>query len=458
MTFNPAFIFLLFFQISASYYSGIFFSKYKGNFRKTLLTILLLINISPLLVFKYSNFFIININYSAALIGWNYSINALKILLPIGISFYVFKSVSYIIDVYRDTIPVERRFDVYALYISFFPELLAGPIDRAKNLITQIKEIPKPSYDLITQGIRLIIWGLIQKVVIADRLALFVNPVFDNPGNFGSLTLIIASIFFSFQIYCDFSGYSDIAIGTGLLFGFKLMNNFDSPYISKSVSEFWRRWHISLSTWFRDYLFLPIAYKVLRVIKKPKLLGIKNEIWSYTIATIATMLVAGLWHGASWTFIMWGLLIGLYITISFGSKKLRKKINNITGLNKKPVFHNYIKIFISYSLITYAWIFFRANSLSDSFLITKKIFTGISFDTSISQIIASTGFNINNFIISILGIITIMIYQFKKQELKIKLGSLSIPYSLKFVFYTIVAIVIFLLGIFNSKQFIYTKF
>ena len=290
---------------------------------------------------------------------------SLNLLLPIGISFFTFRMVSYLIDVYYQRIPAERHLGIYALYVSFFPQLLAGPIDRAARLIPQLKAPVYFNWERITSGFRLIVWGLFKKMVIADRLILFVNQAFLNPEG-QSLHLIAAAYFYAFQIYCDFSGYSDIAVGVSRILGFESMKNFDFPYFSKSITEFWSRWHISLSSWLRDYLFLPIAYATMRKIKGEKMLAVKVETWGYFVGIFFTMLLGGLWHGASWTFVIWGGLYGIYQMFAYASKRLRKKIVKKIGLQRLPWLHSALSVFITFNLVSFAWIFFRAASFRNA--------------------------------------------------------------------------------------------
>jgi len=287
--------------------------------------------------------------------------SSLHILLPIGISFFTFRMLSYLIDVYLRRIPAEKHLGIYALYVSFFPQLLAGPIDRAAHLIPQLKSPVHFDWDRITSGFRLIVWGLFKKMVIADRMIFFVTHVFRSPEG-QRLYLVFAAYFYAFQIYCDFSGYSDMAIGVSRILGFTSQKNFDFPYFSRSVSEFWNRWHISLSSWLRDYLFLPLAYATMRRIKGAELLAVKAETWGYFVGIFLTMLLGGLWHGAGWTFVIWGALYGVYMMFAYASKRLRKKIVKKTGLQRLPRLHAAWSIFVTFNLVSFAWIFFRAPS------------------------------------------------------------------------------------------------
>jgi alginate O-acetyltransferase complex protein AlgI len=321
------------------------------------------ISLGLLFIFKYLELFRQTLHDLAGGVLHLQPWSPLKIILPVGISFYTFKIISYTIDVYYRRIPAEKHLGIYALYVAFFPQLLAGPIDRAALFIPQLKKPVDFDWERINSGFRLFVWGLFKKMVIADRLALFVAEVFPNPEGQG-LKLIFAAYFYAFQIYCDFSGYSDMAVGITKILGFDSMKNFDFPYFSANITQFWSRWHISLSSWLRDYLFLPLAYATMRRIKGARLLAIKAETWGYFIGIFLTMLLGGLWHGASWTFVIWGGLFGVYQIFSYASKRLRKKLVRKTRLQRLPRLHSALGIFITFNLVSFAWIFFRSASFS----------------------------------------------------------------------------------------------
>ena len=294
------FLSLILFSTFLDYFIGLRLKvETRSNVRKGLLWSSLVVNLGFLLFFKYFNFFIDNLNDSLRILGFSWSLQSLNIILPVGISFYTFQTLSYTIDVYRKKINPTTDFVVFASYVSFFPQLVAGPIERASNLISQFEEERRFSRSKAVDGLRQILWGLFKKVVIADNCAELVNEIFNNSGSLNGSTLFLGSILFAFQIYGDFSGYSDIAIGVSRIFGFDLMRNFAYPYFSRDIAEFWRRWHISLSSWFRDYLYIPLGGSRGGVVFK-----LRN--------TIIIFLVSGFWHGANWTFIIWGLLNALY--------------------------------------------------------------------------------------------------------------------------------------------------
>ncbi|MGE5340931.1 MAG: MBOAT family O-acyltransferase [Candidatus Omnitrophota bacterium] len=299
-----------------------------------------------------------------------------NLLLPIGISFYTFKMISYLIDVYRDNLKAETHAGYFALYVSFFPQILAGPIDRAIHFIPELKKKVSFDYSRIMDGFKLMTWGFFKKLVIADRLSPVVDNVFNNVYAHKGPAFIVATFFYSIQVYCDFSAYSDMAIGVSKILGFKSMDNFNSPYFSTNITKFWNKWHISLSTWLRDYLFLPISYKVMRWIKDGRFLNIKVETWGYVTGISITMFLGGLWHGAKWPMVLWGTLHGLYLAASYLTKKLRKRWVKQTGLKQYPTFHRVVKITLTFTMVSFAWIFFRANTIREAFYIVSHLHTG----------------------------------------------------------------------------------
>jgi len=316
--------------------------------RKLFLSASLTANLGTLFIFKYFNFF----NQSlASLVGAGYPISALHLILPIGISFYTFQSMAYTIDVYRGIVQPEKHLGIMATFVAFFPQLVAGPIERAPHILPQFRQRFRFDQARTVEGLRLILWGVFKKIVIADRLAIYVNTVYNAPQQYSGLPLIAATIFFAFQIYCDFSAYSDIAIGAAKILGFELMENFRQPYFSKSVREFWGRWHISLSTWFRDYLYIPLG-------------GNRVTFNRHLLNLMIVFVVSGLWHGASWTFVIWGALHGLYIV---GETILHRRETSF----RLPAA---LKIAVTFALVLFAWIFFRANTFSDALYVVGHLF------------------------------------------------------------------------------------
>ena len=340
MAFVPIYIVILAGTIVIDYFAGIWIENASGNRRKLFLTLSLIANIGVLAVFKYYNFFIDNINgifhFANSTANWPY----LKILLPIGLSFHTFQAMSYTIEVYRGNQKTEKHFGIYALYVMFYPQLVAGPIERPQNMLHQFHEKHSFDADNFFIGFKLILWGMFKKVVIADRLAILVNQVYNNPQEHNSTMLFIASVFFAVQIYCDFSGYSGIALGTAQVMGFKFMQNFNRPYQSKTISEFWKRWHISLSTWFKDYLYIPLG-------------GNRLSPTRTAMNLLTVFLLCGLWHGASWTFVIWGLYHGVFLIIE------RPVVSRWFEQKPRVLSHLY-----ALSVVMVGWVFFRSSSLS----------------------------------------------------------------------------------------------
>jgi D-alanyl-lipoteichoic acid acyltransferase DltB (MBOAT superfamily) len=418
-----------------------------GRKRKRLLKLGLVAALAVLIVYKYTDFVGSSLFSLAGLFFKDLVYKPFEILLPIGISFYSFKLVSYLVDVYNGNAPVEKHPGYFALYVTYFPTLLAGPIDRAVNFIPELKK--KVSFDMerILSGFRLIVWGIFKKMVIADRLAVFVGEVFKNPEQQG-INLIFAAYFYAFQIYCDFSGYSDIAIGIGRILGFKSMLNFDYPYFSKSLTQFWNRWHISLSTWLRDYLFLPIAYAVMRPIKTPRKYKIKAETWGYVVGMSVTMFLGGLWHGASWTFVIWGSLHGLYLVIGYITKKTRKRWAKKIKLNKLPKLRYLISVFITFNLVSFAWIFFRAESFDKAIAYINYLQLKPAADGQ------GTVYLIANLVMVVIFILMEIVY--KNRE---KLTILQrIPAVVKIAAFALFICLIIIFAVDTSNEFIYFQF
>lgn len=342
--------------------------------QKILLWCSLLFNLGVLGFFKYYNFFIDSWINLFSSIGYDIkSVWTLNIILPVGISFYTFQTMSYTIDIYRKQLKPTKDFISFASFVSFFPQLVAGPIERATNLLPQILNKREFKYDQGVQGLRLILWGMFKKVVIADSLAPMVNDIFGNYQDFGGGTLWLGAIYFSFQIYCDFSGYSDIAIGTSKLFGFELMSNFKFPYFSRNIGEFWRKWHISLSTWFRDYLYIPLG-------------GSKEGKWKSLRNIFIIFLVSGFWHGANWTFVIWGLFHAVLFIPSFVLKTNRKYVSSIIAEKSiLPSPKEAVQVLTTFILVTIGWVFFRSETIDDSFNYFCKLFLDFDFPGSKRQ-------------------------------------------------------------------------
>jgi len=354
---NPAYLGLILISITVTWVSGLLMEGREVQKKRLILAGSLVINLGILFFFKYYHFAINSIRFFA---HDKVTFPSFDVLLPVGISFYTFQALGYSIDVYYERVRAERNFITYALFVTFFPQLVAGPIERTGNLLPQFKVNHEFDYDRVTSGLRLAAWGMFKKVVIADQLAIYVNGVFGNPVFYPAASLALAVFFFTFQIYCDFSGYSDIAIGCARVLGFNLMSNFRQPYFSRSITEFWRRWHISLSTWLKDYLYIPLGGNR------------KGEVRRY-INLLITFLISGLWHGAAWHFVVWGALHGVFQIIGRSTAPFRNAIGRKVGLPEESRLRKAIQVCVTFTLVYFAWIFFRANTITDAFLITAKL-------------------------------------------------------------------------------------
>jgi D-alanyl-lipoteichoic acid acyltransferase DltB (MBOAT superfamily) len=365
------FLSLIFLSTIVDYFIGLHIPKQDSEKKQKLLLLCsVLFNLSILGFFKYYNFFVDSWIDFFSSVGYEIkSVWTLNIILPVGISFYTFQTMSYTIDIYRKKLEPTKDVISFASFVSFFPQLVAGPIERASNLLPQILKKRQFNYNQAIQGLRLIIWGMFKKVVIADSLAPIVDNIFSNYQDLGGGVLWLGAIYFAFQIYCDFSGYSDIAIGTSKLFGFEIMSNFKFPYLSRNIGEFWRRWHISLSSWFRDYLYIPLG-------------GSKEGRWKSLRNIFIIFLVSGLWHGANWTFIFWGLFHSILFIPSFIFKTNRKYTNSIIAENTfLPTIKEFSQIGVTFLLVTIGWVFFRSQTIVDSFSYLNQMLFEFNFPT-----------------------------------------------------------------------------
>jgi D-alanyl-lipoteichoic acid acyltransferase DltB (MBOAT superfamily) len=367
------FLSLILFSTFVDYTVGIKLSREKiVSKRKILLWVSIIVNIGFLGFFKYYNFFIDNFVLAFSVFGSKLEANTLNIILPVGISFYTFQTLSYTIDAYRKRLEPISDFLAFTAYVSFFPQLVAGPIERATNLIPQFMMKREFDYERAVDGLKQVLWGLFKKIVIADNCAIYVNLIFNNYQDYSGSTLVVGALFFAFQIYGDFSGYSDIAIGTSRLFGINLMRNFAFPYFSRDIAEFWRRWHISLSTWFRDYLYIPLG-------------GSRGNILNKIRNTFIIFIVSGFWHGANWTFIVWGALNALYFLPLLISNKNRQYLDTVSKGEFLPSIKDFFKIISTFSLTVMAWVFFRAESMTQAIGYFSIIFSKSLFDMPIFQ-------------------------------------------------------------------------
>jgi len=430
------FLFLLMFSTFLDYFTGIKMHDAKSEgMKKFWFWLSIVINLGFLGIFKYYNFFAESLANSLSMAGFKADFWTLQVILPVGISFYTFHGLSYVIDIYKERIKPERNFVDYSVFVSFFPLLVAGPIERATHLLPQIQRKREFNYNNAVDGLKQILWGLFKKVVIADNCAEYANMVFNNSGEYSGSTHVVAAIFFAFQIYGDFSGYSDIALGTARLFGIDLLRNFSFPYFSRDIAEFWRRWHISLSTWFRDYLYIPLG-------------GSKGGNWMRIRNTFIIFIVSGFWHGANWTFIAWGFLNALFILPSIIFRNNRNNLDIVAQGRTFANFREIVAMVITFTLTVFAWIFFRADNLTEAFQYIGEIFSPSVF---------SKPENIKNSTVWLLVGFVIMEWLGREEQYAIAKTGHNWPKVLRWIFYYIIVILIFQFrGL--SQQFIYFQF
>lgn len=447
MYFIPIYILILFGTIVIDYFAGLLIEQACDvRKRKTYLAWSILANVGVLAVFKYYNFFLDNINLASTWL-WDEptALRYLGIALPIGLSFHTFQAMSYTFEVYYGRQKAERNFGIYSLYVMFYPQLVAGPIERPQNVLHQFHEVKTFDYYNLTAGLRQMMWGLFKKVVIADNVAGLVNMTYGAPEEHSGLTLLITSYFFAFQIYCDFSGYSDMAIGAAKTMGYDLMENFRVPYAAGSIREFWSRWHISLSTWFRDYLYIPLGGNKVT----------KNR-WMFNLFIV--FLVSGIWHGANWTYIVWGALHGAYLMAGIIKDDILEK----SKLNSMDLggFSRPLNIFFTFHLAAFAWIFFRAETVSDALMIIDKIsdtqFSIPALKDSLG-ILAGSAKNLSKIVFII--ILLVVFYIIDPYMDRISKGKVIIPRSwMKHAIYAAITASIILMGYFGEVSFIYFQF
>ena len=440
MCWNYKYVLLIVVSTVVDYTTGILlYRSSRKRLRKLLLLGSLLTNLGLLFFFKYFNFFGGAINSVFDKFNIFYDIPAYNFLLPVGISFYTFQTLSYTIDIYKGKQKPEYHFGRFALFVSFFPQLVAGPIERSVNLLPQFRQEFDFDYERVKNGLMLMGWGFFKKIVIADRLAEYVNIVYNNPAEFEGIPNIIATFFFTFQIYCDFSGYSDIAIGAALVMGYRLMTNFRRPYFAMNISEFWKRWHISLSTWFRDYVYIPMGGN--RVVK-----------WRWYYNLFITFLVSGLWHGANWTFVIWGAIHGFYLIFAIWTAKYREGFNRWIGLTNRPGLFKFVQVFITFILVYISWIFFRANNVSEALFILKNHFI-LGGDQVVNL------FHIRaDFAISFIAIAVLLLIDFLEERFELSFRLNKLPRIPKWAMLVVFVCVLFVFAVWNETDFLYFQF
>ena len=434
------FLSLILFSTIVDYTVAIKLKREENNIkRKVFLWTSILVNLGFLGFFKYYNFFLDNFITAFSFFGTEIKANSLNIILPVGISFYTFQTLSYTIDVYKRKLEPTKEFIAFSAFVSFFPQLVAGPIERATHLLPQFYTKRSFNYSKAVDGLRQILWGLFKKIVIADNCAEYANLIFNNSVDYSGSTLVLGALFFTFQIYCDFSGYSDIAIGTARLFGFDLMQNFNFPYFSRDIAEFWRRWHISLSTWFRDYLYIPLG-------------GSRGGTWMKVRNTFVIFIVSGFWHGANWTFIIWGALNAIYFLPLLLTNNNRNNLDLVAQGKHLPSIKELSLMLLTFSLTVFAWIFFRAEDISHA----------IKY---ISEILSSSLFTIPKFAgmgkalttIILVGFFVLIEWFGREGQYAIAHLGLKWKRPLRYAMYYAIIIAIFWFGG-KEQQFIYFQF
>lgn len=445
MFFIPAYVLILLFTIVIDYYAGIKIENTSDhNGKKRFLILSIIANVGILAFFKYYNFFNDNLTSLLGIANQKNPIPYLNIILPVGLSFHTFQAMSYTIEVYRGNQKAERHLGYYALYVMYYPQLVAGPIERPQNILHQLYIPQTWNTNRVMHGLQLMLWGLIKKVIVADRLAIKVNEIYTGYNHVGGWGLMIGAVLFSFQIYCDFSGYSDIAIGASKIMGIDLMKNFNKPYFSKSISEFWARWHISLSTWFRDYVYIPLGGN-----------RVKEYIWLRNIFVV--FILSGFWHGASWNFIVWG---GLHAVLTISEILIRKFLSklNFGNITTKILFNS----FTTFIVVTVAWIFFRAENLGKAFFILKEIVYGLKIfiyqllytgTFSTIELYVKLTFPNSEYIICYILILLLLccdkLFNFHEE----KINGIK-----QFIYFLVAILLISILGISGNEQFIYFQF
>lgn len=469
MAWRVEYVALLMSSTLIDYWCGLKMSqKEEKKDRKPYLYISLASNLGLLFSFKYFDFLVSSTNTLFDFATISAQIPLLHLLLPVGISFYTFQTLSYSIDLYHGKIKAEKHLGIFAVFVSFFPQLVAGPIERASHLLPQFRKKYTFNYKRAKFGLQLMAWGFFKKLVIADRIAIVVNEVYSSPNEFSGLSICIASIFFAFQIYCDFSAYSDIAIGASSIMGYDLMKNFNSPYFSKSISEFWRRWHISLSSWFKDYVYIPLG-------------GNRTLKWKWYYNLFITFLISGVWHGANWTFVIWGALHGFYLIAALLFKPLSENLYSKLRLPREGFLYKITHASITFFLVVIAWVFFRANTVGDALTLLKR---SISSDfvlqvRDLLWVFKSSLLNPQNinweyplklgnevlhitfseFIIAILAILSMETIHFLQSRYSLREQISKFHWTARWFLYYLLIISIVFFGVFDSQsKFIYFQF
>lgn len=447
--FSNYFLCFLVLSTGMTYGCAILIENTEVRYRKFSFIAVLVINILFLAFFKYANFILDSVFGLINIFGASAQPIQLNIIMPVGISFYTFQALGYLIDVYKGKIKAERNIVDYALFVSFFPQIVAGPIERGGNMLPQYKAKRTFKYENMREGLILVLWGYFLKIVLADRLAILVDNVYDNYNSLAGTVLFIASLCYTFEIYFDFAGYSNIAIGLAKIFGFNLMDNFKSPYLSETITEFWRRWHISLSTWFRDYLYIPLG-------------GNRKGTFRKNINVLIVFMVSGLWHVASWTFVFWGLLHGIYQVIENITRGFRDRCSKMLNIHSTSLSHKFFKILVTFFLVNIAWIFFRIDDIGRAFEIIGK-FKDVQLSVLLDDTFLGFGLSAGELTLCIIGIIlTIFVDICNYREVNVRNIVYEQPLVVRWILYIILFFVVLICGIwgsgYNGTSFIYSNF
>lgn len=451
ISFIPIFIVLIAILVLVNYLLALSLNKSEGGNKNVYLTLIIIGNITVLAFFKYFEFIFPKVTPNIFVVNLFYRIEPIsEMVLPIGLSYFIFTLLSYHIEIARKTILPEKHLGYFALYLLFFPKIAQGPIERPQHLIKQFYIRTDFQLSIASEGLNRILWGFFKKLVVADRLAIYVNAIYNNQDHHSGISLAVATIFYSFQIYADFSGYTDIALGSAKLFGINLTDNFKRPYLSTSIQDFWSRWHISFSFWIRDYIFLPLAYFGSSKLSRVNHQALPTEKLVYAFAILITFSICGIWHGVGWTFLCWGLLFGIYLSIANWTKKLSQNVTRRIRVKKKSVAYKVYSIILTFSLVTFAWIFFRADSLNDAISIIRRIFTAdgpLFFG------------NPSTFIFGFLGILIVIAADLKHEYFQDRLLILHNSHRfIRIAAIVVLTLLILLIGVFDGGQFMYFQY
>jgi D-alanyl-lipoteichoic acid acyltransferase DltB (MBOAT superfamily) len=442
MAWRPAYVLVIWAITGIDYAAGLLIARAPaGAWKRAALLLSICSNLTLLFFFKYFEFFAVTVQTLLGFLDVAWQPPLLDVVLPLGVSFHTFQALSYTIDVYRGRKDAERNFRRFALFIAFFPQLVAGPIERATHLLPQLRYTHDFDRDRVVQGLQQMLWGFFKKLVVADRLADYVQPVYERPDTHNPSQLLLATYFFAYQIYCDFSGYSDIAIGAARVLGYELTINFERPYAAASVREFWHRWHISLSTWFRDYLYIPLG-------------GNRVPTLRHVVNLSMVFLLSGLWHGANWTFVVWGGLHGCYVVASILTSSLRERVATIVGLGRHPRARRVLGTLVTFHLVLFAWVFFRAETLATA----SRVITRVATELRVGQPLLLDGFGTVAMLLALTAVVSLEVVERVQLANAIGPRLAKRPAWLRWACYYGAVLVILWFGRFEEREFIYFQF